>query len=266
MANAKHFEYLLLRYVPHAIREQYVDFGLMLIEMENENGYVGVRFAPNWRGVLHLDPHADVEILEAFEREIRGQLANLRDREVLLHWLEDSHSNLIQVSARRSCKAQNPDEELESLTSIYLDERQIKAGERREGARQLLVSGMQREFERAGIWDLLIHGVSAAEYTRADDTYKFDCGYVLGDQLKLFHGVSLRRSVNTAIEVTSKYKKVVEKRRNETLLTAVVENDLDRDEERISYTLSAMKADGIRIAELREMPGIADAARLELRA
>ena len=271
MTNRRQLEFFLLRYVPHAIRERYVDFGLILKEKGNEGGFVSVRFAPNWRGVLHLDPQADIEVLEALEREITGQLSNLRDREVLLRWIEDSYSNVIQLSAKRTCLAEDPEKEVELLASIYLNEPSpvTSVAARKQSGRQQILNGMQGEFERAGVWGVLTHGVPVADYTRQDDSFKFDFGYRLENKLKLFHGVSLKASVNAAIEMTSKYRRLAEtkndKKKFEPMLTAIVEDDLNRAEERVSYTLNVMSSEGIRVAELREMPGIAEGVRLELR-
>lgn len=272
MENRKQLEFFLLRYVPHAIRERYVDFGLILREQNNENGFVSVRFAPNWREVLHLDPGADVEVLEALQREIRVQLSNLRDREVLLRWLEDSYSNTIQLSARRTCMAKDPEKELELLASIYLSESPAVSGVRlrKESGRRKILNVMQTEFERVGVWDLLIHGIAVADYTRTDDSFKFDFGYEIGGKLKMFHAVSLKTSVNAAIEAASKYKKVspliVERKGLSPSLTAIVENDVNRAEERVAYTLGAMSAEQIQIAAVAEMPGIAERVRVELSA
>jgi hypothetical protein len=270
MVGKRRFDFFLLRYVPHAVREQYVDFALILTEKGNEEGFTGVRFAPNWRGVLNLDPQADVELLEALEREITGQLSSLRDREVLLHWVEDCYSNAIQVSPRKPCLAEDPLQEIELLASIYLSETQVAPTvERKESGRSVILSRMQAEFERTGSWELLIHGISCAEYTKAGDSFKFDCGYRVGETLKMFHAVSLRASVNAAIEVASKYRRVApaiaERKKVSPLLTAIVDDDLDRAEERISYTLNAMRDDGIRIFGVAEMPQIAELAWLELR-
>ncbi|MGO9086556.1 MAG: DUF3037 domain-containing protein [Candidatus Sulfotelmatobacter sp.] len=271
MAEKRQLEFFLLRYVPHAIRERYVDFGLILREPGNEKGFVSARFAPNWREVLRLDAGADVEILEALQREIKAQLSNVHDQEVLLRWLEDSYSNTIQLSARRTCLAEDPEQELEVLASIYLSESPAVASVRlrKESGRRQILNVMQTEFERVGVWDLLIHGIPVAKYTRPDDAFKFDFGYRAGGKLKLFHAVSLKASVNAAIEVASKYRKMstlmAEKEKVSSALTAVID-DGDREDERVSYTLSAMGKEGIQIGAAAEMPGIAEAVRRELRA
>lgn len=269
MTERRKFEFLLLRYVPNAVRERYVDFGVVLLEKGNETRPAMVRFAPHWKAVLKLDPQADVNVLEALEREITAQLASLGDREVLLRWLEDSYSNVIQVSARRPCLGSDPEQEIEILAKMYLSEPEVLAKvERKETGRRQILNVMQTEFERVGVWGLLIHGVPVAQYTRPDDEYKFDFGYRLGNELKIFHAVSLKGTVDRAIEVASKYStysKTTKVRADFVpLLTTIIEDNLHRSEERVSYTLEAMGREGIQIAELQQMPQIAKQARNDL--
>jgi len=270
MAEKRRFEFFLLRYVPHAVRQRFVDFGLILREAGDGDRFVGVRFARGWRGVRSLDPHADVDVLEALEREIAGQLSSLKDRDVLLRWLEDTHSNAVQLSPAQACLVDDPVKEIELLASVYLSEPELVPSiERKESGRRVILNKMQSEFERVGILDLLIRGIPVNEYTRTDDSFKFDFGYRVGDTLKLFHAVSLRASVNTAIELASRYRKIAplmaDRQKMNSSLTAVIEDDLDRGEERTSYTLGAMGKEGIRIAAVGEMPRIAEVARRELR-
>ena len=46
---------------------------------------------------------------------------------MLLHKLEDSFANLIQMSPRKVCLAEEPARELKTLCSIYLEEPQLEA-------------------------------------------------------------------------------------------------------------------------------------------
>jgi hypothetical protein len=49
-------------------------------------------------------------------------------------------------------------------------------------------------------------------------------------------------------------------------LTAVIDDDLDRGQDRIQFALSMMEEERIRIAVAAEMPMIAEVARRELKA
>ena len=88
MAERKKLEFFLLRYVPDAVKDEFVNIGVVMVEPGgNGAGFADVRFTRDWRRVRCLDPQADVEMLAALEREIRGQLKATQDREVLLRRL-----------------------------------------------------------------------------------------------------------------------------------------------------------------------------------
>jgi Protein of unknown function (DUF3037) len=94
-------EFQLLRYVPDAVRNEYVHIGVILREAANEDeargdeakkdetgkdeakknesgwaepGRVEVRFTRDWRRVRCLDPDADTALLEGMESELRRRL------------------------------------------------------------------------------------------------------------------------------------------------------------------------------------------------
>ena len=50
------------------------------------------------------------------------------------------------------------------------------------------------------------------------------------------------------------------------MLTAVIDDDLDRGDESVQFALSMMEEENIRVAVVAEMPMIAEVARRELRA
>src|SRR6185312_16557527 len=122
MVEMKHCEFFLLRYVPDAVKDEFVNIGLVLLQ-RNAKGteFADVRFTRDWRRVRCLDPEADVEVLQALERDIRGQLRQARDREVLLRKLDDSFSNLIQVSPTKGCLAEEPAKEMETIARLYFE-------------------------------------------------------------------------------------------------------------------------------------------------
>jgi hypothetical protein len=74
-------EFQLLRYVPDAVRNEYVHIGVILRESATaddsgkvEPGRVEVRFTRDWRRVRCLDPDADTALLEGMEGELRRRL------------------------------------------------------------------------------------------------------------------------------------------------------------------------------------------------
>src|SRR5271165_2065439 len=108
MAERKQLEFFLLRYVPDAVKDEFVNIGVVMVEQgAKDGGFAEVRFTRDWGRVRCLDPEADIEMLAAMEREIRGQLGTARDRAVLLRRMEDSFSNAIQLSPTKRCLAED---------------------------------------------------------------------------------------------------------------------------------------------------------------
>ncbi len=64
-------EFQLLRYVPDAVRNEYVHIGVILREQGSSRRRPQVRFTRDWRRVRCLDPDADTALLEGMESELR---------------------------------------------------------------------------------------------------------------------------------------------------------------------------------------------------
>jgi hypothetical protein len=273
MDKRKEYEFFLLRYVPNAVREEFVNFGLILTEKEaQDDAFAEARFAKDWRRVRCFDPQADIEMLEALEREIRGQLGVLRDRLVLLKWLDETFSNVVQLSQSKNCISNDPGREMDLLESHYLTVRHIGSLPQHKelGGRPYIHRRMREEFEIAGVLGLLLTEVSAGQFTRTGDPLKFDFGYPRGSSLKLFQAVSLKTNVESAVMLAARYPAIAAGMRTsrETIaaLTAVVDDDLDTMRDEVNFALAMMQENNIRVARLAEMPSIAQVARKELKA
>jgi hypothetical protein len=271
MAN-RPFEFFLLRYMPNVVKGEFVNIAVVLIESTaNEPGlepFADVRFARDWQRVRCLDPQADVEMLLALEREIRAELATTHGRDDLLHRFEDSFSNVIQLSPIKGCLTEDPEREIKVMASMYLEA--AKIGEKRETpGRQRILVNMREAFEKAGVLALLAP-VATEPYTKKGDPFQFDFGYSINGGIKLFHAVSLKRSVDPAILLGLMYSLVVPAMARianaAPVLTAVIDNDFDHDKKSVQFALDMMKDDGIQIRPVAEMPMIAEAARHELSA
>jgi hypothetical protein len=269
MAAFKQLEFFLLRYVPDAVKDEFVNVGVVMVEAgTNGAGFADVRFTRDWRRVRCLDPQADVEMLEALEREIRGQLATTHDRQVLLRRLEDSFSNVIQLSPAKGCLAEDPIAEIEAMASMYLEAAKV-GGKREVSGRQRILATMRDAFSQAGV-EKFVLPIPVAPYTKPGDPFKFDFGYRVAGEIKLFHAVSLKAGVDSAVLLAARYPKIAPVMSKVAgaapLLTAVIDDDLDRGQDSVQFALSMMEEEEIRIAVAAEMPMIAEVARRELRA
>lgn len=267
MPERRKCEFFLLRYVPDAVKDEFVNLGVVVYEAGEGGGFADVRFTRDWRRVRCLDPDVDVEIFEALEADIREQLLLGASRELLLKKMEDSFSNAIQLTAPKALLAESPQEEIGRLAEIYLE--RGRRGGRAASGRQAIATRMRDEFERQGVWPLMRKAIPVAEYTHKGDPLKIDCGYRPNGVVRLFHAVSLEADVNLAKVLAFSYPKIREgiaqKEQAKTELMAIVEPELPADDEAIAFALATLRGGDIRVMTTAELPEIAERARLELR-
>src|SRR5580704_11451480 len=89
-------EFHLLRYVPDAVRNEYVHIGVILREQGSREG-AEVRFTRDWRRVRCLDPEADTALLEGMESELRRRFAAEPDGN-LMRLLSEALSLNVQMT------------------------------------------------------------------------------------------------------------------------------------------------------------------------
>ncbi|HXY78867.1 MAG TPA: DUF3037 domain-containing protein [Candidatus Acidoferrales bacterium] len=278
MVEKRKLEFFVLRYVPDAVKGEFVNIGLVMFEPGgNDAGFAEIRFTKDWGRVRCLDPQADIHALAALEKDIRSQLIEVRDREGLIRRIEDAFSNLVQLSAVKGCLAEDPAEELKLLTRLYLKRRvvvpqreELEVERQRGVGKRYILDEMQHEFKRAGVWKLLMHGVPISRYGHPKDPFKFDFGYRVGNQIKLFHAVSMSANVDGAVLLATRYQKVTPAMEKTTgaapMLTALVEAGLDKNRNEVAFAWEMMEESRITVAEVTEMARIAETARVELRA
>lgn len=274
MAEKKQCEFFLLRYVPDAVKDEFVNIGVVLVEAGGAPaGFADLRFTADWSRVRCLDPAADVEMLAALEADLRKGLTEIRERDGLLRKLNDSFSNTLQLSPVKACLAESPREELGRLAEMYLESRRSREEKTRAAAgRQAIFQSMRAAFEHAGVWRLpqMRKRIVVAQYTRSGDPLKLDCGYRPNGVVKLFHAVSLAAEVDSAKVLAFSFPLIAEgirkKEKAKTTLTAIVEDTLDRKDEAIAFALATFQSSHIAVAPAADLPRIAEAARRELRA
>jgi hypothetical protein len=275
MANLKQLDFYVLRYVPYVVREEFVNIGVLLFEPQPDGfGFADVRMTSDWRRATCFDQHIDIEVLQALEADIRLRLQHSQDVGSVLHKLEDSFANGVQISPRKTCLAAEPILELEKLSSIYLKAPEMEpAAAPTKSEHAMIRSHIRDALTRAGIWALRIEKISAAKYTgKKNDPLVFDFGYVVGAEVRFFQAVPLKTNLNqlTAVNIAHRFPKIADciHARNGTRasLTAVVADDLDRRNPDIEFALDAFKDNDVKVATVADMPSIGYETRQDLNA
>jgi hypothetical protein len=258
-------EFFLLRYVPDAVKDEFVNVGVVLYE--NGGGWADVRFTKDWKRVRCLDPEADVEMLEGLEREIKERiLEGASSQEWLLKRMEDTFSNAIRLTPAKAVLADSPQEEIGRLAEMYL-ERGKSAGRTSSGRMQIFRT-MRGEFERQGVWGLMRHNIAVSAYTHRGDPLKIDAAYRPNGTVHMYQALSLEADVNAAkvlaFTVPKLREGVLRAEQAEMALTAIVESELDREDDETAFALETLSASRIMVATTAELPRIAESVRQKM--
>src|SRR5579864_3428835 len=183
MAERRQLEFFLLRYVPDVVKGEFINFGLLAIENGADGAEViDVRFTKDRSRILCLDPQVDLEVLTKLQEEIQQEIGRTRDLAVLLRRMEDSFSNVIQVSqVMPSLTRETAVAEIEKVAAAFLETPKMKRA-REPAGRQRILQTMRDSFEKAGVLTLL-NPVPTAPYTKAGDPFEFDFGYRVGREI-----------------------------------------------------------------------------------
>jgi len=273
----------LVRYVPDPVRNEFVHIGVILREAPSGSETraatrtaIQIRFTHDWRRVRCLHPEADTAALEGMESELRRRLESGAGDDAIRRF-EDSFSNNIQMTEPRGYLAESLPAGLEDLMRRFVEPPPREKVPRLAG-RAAIHAHMRREFARAGVWDLLRKRIAAADYTRAGDPLRLDCGYRPNGQIRIFHAVSLEGGAEAAKGLAFSSAGLhlgverVEKAHLE--LTAIVEpaaqvgagDDAPELLEMYRFGVETMEEHRIRVLTTSDLARVAATAHRELRA
>ncbi len=267
-------EFHLLRYVPDAVRNEYVHIGVILRE-QGSHAPAEVRFTRDWRRVRCLDPDADTALLEGMESELRRRFLAEPEGN-LMRLLNESLSLSVQMTEARAYLAESLPAGMEELMRLYVEPPPRERLPRLSG-RAAIQARMRTEFERAGVWELLRKRIAASEYTRPGDPLRIDVGYRPNGLIRMFHAVSLEPGVEMAKVLAfsaAGLRAGVERVEKASLeLTAIIEpaaklgaagEEPDRME-MYRFGVETMEEHQIRVLTTSDLGRVAETARRELR-
>lgn len=281
MSGPAQCEFFLLRYVPDAVKNEFVNVGVVLVQT-NAGGsaaaFADVRFTTDWRRVRCLDPDADVEMLQQLESEIRQRLqVGPEQRAELLAQIKDSLSNTIQIAEPKACLAAEPAQELEQLATQYLEQTRRRGNARALIGRSYVLREMRSAFEQAGVWPLMQKNVPVAQYTLANDPLKIDCSYEckmqnakfkMGEDraFRMFHALTFDAEASSAKALAFTFPELragIQREHHASAeLTAIVAEHEEDDASR--FAENVLRKSEIKLATRADLAMIAAKAREEL--
>jgi len=267
-SKLKECSYFVVQYVPDVTREECLNIGLFLHSPEED--FLDCLFTDDFRRVKRFHPHADMEFLRElqsyFEQQIKEHESDL---EAYLRKMQESLSNLIQVTPPRACLAAEPQAEIQDLFARHVGAR--LAGPPPQDTRMRIKQRLTAALRRHGVLDRLEKRISAAQWTHEGDPFCFDFGYTPGQvagkpngHIKLIHAHSLSRDQlgheAHLLANTIRYVRQKEPAR----LTAVVEGLPTPEDATPSHSLRVLLDADITIQPLAGVDGFAQVVRAEL--
>ena len=126
-------EFFLLRYVPDAVKNEFVNIGVMLREA-GRTETTQVRFTRDWSRVRCMDPDADTGLLEAMEGELAARVRDAGSgSKPVMQMLEESLSTSVQLTEKRGSLALSMPAELEQLMRLYVEPLRERVVRRKSG-------------------------------------------------------------------------------------------------------------------------------------
>lgn len=266
MGEKRQLELYLLRFLPHALRDDFVTVGFLLLE--SDGGFAEIRFTRDWRMLQQVAPDVDLEWFRMVENELRGRLGRLNGREELLNIVNERFGTMIEVAPTKAVLSEDPTKEMEVLTSTYLvPTERGKRAQQRTG-RAGIVNTMKQAFADAGVLELIQRDLDVVKYTGVGDEGWIDFGYRVGSAVKMFHAISLAADLDHAMALAYRYSRIDAGMRREELhpsLTAVVDRGMTMRDERAQFAIGMLEQNSVRVRAAEEMAEIAGEVRRDLR-
>lgn len=262
----RQFELLLVRVVPHPLRDDFMTVGVVLVEPEGT--FADVRVTRDWKRVGCFAPEIETEIFEMMEATVRERLKDVRQRGDLLGVLEERFGGLFDVGPSKALVAADPVAEMGTVTKIYLGPSVAVERTQRLG-RAAIVGRMEQAFADAGLTGLLQRDINMQEFTGESDPFRVDFGFRVGTSLKMFQGLALNWSREPAVALAYRYARIrdgMKKRKEDARLTAIVSQEAMRLKEEAASGIALLRANDVAVRSVEEMPEIADKVRGELQA
>ena len=266
--SLKACSYYLVRYVPHAEREEFLNIGLLLHSAEEQ--FLDCLFTDDLRRIRRFHRQADLEFLRDlqsyFEQQIQQQEDNLQG---FLEGLQQSLSHVIQLAPARPVLAAEPQTQLQQLFERLVGKRQadFPAADTRMRIKQRLVEA----FRRARVFNdkRFEKRIPAEPLTHPGDPFHFDFGYrppmaagKPNGHLKLIHALSLHHDHELASVLSLTIGYVRDKQPAE--LTAIIEGWPARGAKTAAHSYRILRDAEVAVRPLTEVDAFATSIHEEL--
>ena len=266
MPEERHtYRYRVLRYLPNLIRDEWVNIGVILEEVDGARRAVRlIEEAAEIARVRRLHPAADETLLRALAAELDRRLEGpAREAVEYLERLDQTLSNALQFSPQKAVLAEDFDAELDRL---YRDHVAPPADGRTglaENTRAWIRAKLNDVFRRHRVLAKLERSVRVEEFTQPGDPLRLDYAYRANGTRGFLHAVSLGRDPAQA-KVLAFTAEAVRARQANTEFTAITEIEPSRENPRHQFVAKLFEAQQIGVVGLNRIEKFAESLRPRL--
>lgn len=259
------FRYRVLRYTPNIIRDEWVNIGILLEEVNGPRRAARlIEETSEIARVRRLHPGADENLLRALQAEMDNRLrAPEAEARLYLEKLGDTLSNVLQLSPARAVMAEDFDAEIDRLYRDHVAPPPAARGGIVENTRAWIRSRLNDIFRRHRILGKLDRSVRVEEFTQPGDPMRLDYAYRYNGTRGYLHAVALGRDPSQA-KVLAYTAECVRARAANSEFTAITEVEPAPDNPRHQFVARLFEEQRISIVPLNRVERFAEGLRPRL--
>jgi Protein of unknown function (DUF3037) len=257
--------YRVLRYTPNLVRDEWVNVGVLLEEVDGATARRAARLIEEDAEILRvrrLHPGADEGLLRALAADFDARLrspAAAAD----LEKLDQTLSNVLQFSPARALLAENFDDELDRLYREHVARPPARRGGIVESTREWIRTRLKQTLYARGIFRKLERGVRVEEFTQPGDPMRIDYAYRYNGTRGYLQTVPLNRDPVQAKVLAYTAEQI--RRQIKAEFTAITEIEPEPGNRRHEFVSRLFEAQAISIVPLDRIDRFAEELRLRLR-
>jgi hypothetical protein len=267
-SELKECSYFLVRYVPDVVKQEFINIGVLLFCPAEQ--FLDCVLSDDWRRVKRFHSQADTEFFKLLQADFEQQIGeHEEDLEGYIREMQQSYSNLIQLSPPRACLTADLRTQLQDLFQRYVGVR--LAGPTEQNTRMRIKLRMTQSLRESGVLGhkLFENHIPAAQWTGAGDPFVFDFGYKPPEQAgrpngrpRLIHTLSLQRDEELAKALMWTFDRVLQKERSD--LTVGHEDNPDPSDPQVRFSQDVLKHEHVRLVPVSGFDEYAQSIRAEL--
>ncbi len=250
----RNLTYRVLRYAPNALRDEWVNIGILLFDsetgerrlrlLEDEEEYSRVRrlhrdadesVLRHWRGYLE----------DEFQRAGRDAGNGGASWQALLDKWDRTFSGALHIAQPKLTRALDLDAEMDRLYADRVAIPRVTGRAGLPGSRGALRSYCSQVFRQARLWDRLEKSVPAEEFTFPGDPMRLDYSYHRNGTRGFVQTLSVTRAPAAAKEFAYTAQRIAAKSRLATEFAAVTDVPLAEGNERHLFVRETLRDAGI---------------------